>query len=59
MGPRGIGTMAAMMVVGRLIGRVDTRLLLGIGLGAHGLGVLRDDRLDAGRLADDRSSASA
>lgn len=33
MGPRGIGTMAAMLVVGQLIGRADTRLLLGIGLG--------------------------
>ena len=33
LGPRGVGTMVAMMVVGRLIGRVDTRLLLGIGLG--------------------------
>ena len=33
MGPRGIGTMAAMLIVGRLVGRVDTRLLLGIGLG--------------------------
>jgi MFS transporter, DHA2 family, multidrug resistance protein len=33
LGPRGIGTMAAMMVVGRLIGRVDTRLMLGFGLG--------------------------
>ena len=33
MGPRGIGTMGAMMVVGRLVGRVDTRLLLGGGLG--------------------------
>ncbi len=32
MGPRGIGTMAAMLLVGRLVGRVDTRLLLGIGL---------------------------
>jgi DHA2 family multidrug resistance protein len=32
MGPRGIGTMGAMLVVGRLIGRVDTRFLLGIGL---------------------------
>ncbi len=29
MGPRGIGTIASMM----LVGRVDTRLLLGIGLG--------------------------
>ncbi len=33
MGPRGIGTMVATLVVGRLIGTVDTRLLLGIGLG--------------------------
>ena len=33
LGPRGIGTMAAMLVVGKLIGRVDTRLLLGFGLG--------------------------
>ncbi len=33
LGPRGLGTMAAMMVVGRLIGPVDTRILLGTGLG--------------------------
>jgi DHA2 family multidrug resistance protein len=33
MGPRGIGTMAAMMMVGRLVGRIDTRVLLGWGLG--------------------------
>jgi DHA2 family multidrug resistance protein len=33
MGPRGIGTMAAMMLVGRLVGRFDTRLLLAVGLG--------------------------
>jgi len=32
MGPRGLGTMAAMVVVGRMIGRVNTRVLLGIGL---------------------------
>jgi MFS transporter, DHA2 family, multidrug resistance protein len=32
MGPRGIGTMGAMMVVGKLIGRVDTRFLLAAGL---------------------------
>ena len=31
--PRGIGTMAAMLVVGRLMGRVDTRLMLLFGLG--------------------------
>jgi DHA2 family multidrug resistance protein len=33
LGPRGVGTMVAMLVVGKLIGRVDTRLLLAIGLG--------------------------
>jgi MFS transporter, DHA2 family, multidrug resistance protein len=33
LGPRGLGTMAAMMIVGRLVGQVDTRLLLGVGLG--------------------------
>jgi DHA2 family multidrug resistance protein len=33
LGPRGVGTMAAMMVVGKLIGPVDTRVLLGTGLG--------------------------
>ena len=33
MGPRGIGTMGAMLIVGKLMGRTDTRLLLGLGLG--------------------------
>jgi DHA2 family multidrug resistance protein len=32
MGPRGVGTMAAMLIVGRLVGRIDTRVLLAIGL---------------------------
>src|ERR1700738_875253 len=32
MGPRGLGTMACMFLVGRLIGRIDTRLLLMTGL---------------------------
>ncbi|MBJ7407600.1 MAG: DHA2 family efflux MFS transporter permease subunit [Bradyrhizobium sp.] len=32
MGPRGMGTMVCMFLVGRLIGRVDTRWLLMIGL---------------------------
>ena len=59
LGPRGVGTMAAMLVVGRLIGRVDTRLLLGCRPRPHGLGVLRDDRLDAGRIAMDDRLASA
>jgi DHA2 family multidrug resistance protein len=33
MGPRGVGTMICMFLMGRLIGRVDTRILLAIGLG--------------------------
>jgi DHA2 family multidrug resistance protein len=33
MGPRGVGTMIAMLVVGRFMGRLDTRVLLAIGLG--------------------------
>src|SRR2546422_6165705 len=33
MGPRGIGTMGAMWIVGQLVGRADTRLLLAVGLG--------------------------
>lgn len=32
MGPRGIGTMISMLIVGRLVGRADTRVLLAIGL---------------------------
>jgi MFS transporter, DHA2 family, multidrug resistance protein len=33
MGPRGVGTMISMLIVGRLVGRTDTRVLLAIGLG--------------------------
>ncbi len=33
MGPRGIGTMGAMLIVGQLVGWVDTRLLLAVGFG--------------------------
>src|SRR5258707_11404428 len=32
MGPRGLGTMVCMFLVGRIIGRIDTRVLLMIGL---------------------------
>jgi MFS transporter, DHA2 family, multidrug resistance protein len=32
MGPRGVGTMVCMFAVGKLIGRIDTRVLLMIGL---------------------------
>ncbi len=33
MGPRGLGTMLCMFIVGKLIGKVDTRYLLTVGLG--------------------------
>jgi len=32
MGPRGVGTMMSMLIVGRLVGRTDMRILLAIGL---------------------------
>ena len=32
MGPRGVGTMISMLVVGRLVGKVDTRFCSAIGL---------------------------
>jgi DHA2 family multidrug resistance protein len=36
MGPRGVGTMIGTIVVGRFVGKIDTRLLLAIGLGCSG-----------------------
>jgi len=35
--PRGIGTMAAMLVVGRITGRIDSRLIVSTGLGLAAL----------------------
>ena len=32
MAPRGIGTMAAMMIAGRCANRIDPRLLMGLGM---------------------------
>jgi DHA2 family multidrug resistance protein len=37
MGPRGLGTMLTMFLAGRLLGKVDTRLLLLVGLGLSAL----------------------
>ena len=37
LGPRGVGTMVAMMIVGRLINKVDPRVFLLIGLGLSSL----------------------
>ncbi len=38
MGPRGFGTMVCMFLVGRLIGKVDTRLPADDRASAHGMG---------------------
>ena len=51
--PRGVGTMISMIVVGRLIGKVDARLLIVAGLLLTALLALADDRLHA---ADGRAA---
>jgi len=35
--PRGVGTLISMLLAGRLVGKVDSRLLVGIGVGLMGL----------------------
>ena len=49
--PRGMGTMVAMMIVGRLIGRIDTRLLIltGLGLTALALGTMSTFTLEVSK----------
>ena len=49
MAPRGIGTMLSMFVVSRLIGKVDARWLIAIGLGLCGAVALRHDAVHARR----------
>jgi len=44
--PRGLGSFAAMFVVGRLVGRVDTRLILVTGLGLCALALLQMTHFD-------------
>src|SRR3984957_10515653 len=44
--PRGLGSFAAMFVVGRLVGRVDTRLVLGVGLGLCSLSLYQMTHFD-------------
>ena len=53
MGPRGLGTMVCMFLVGRLIGKVDTQASADDRPAADGLGDVRHDRLDTERLAMD------
>jgi DHA2 family multidrug resistance protein len=37
--PRGIGTLIAMLIAGRLVGKVDLRLIIGVGLAVTALGL--------------------
>ncbi len=46
--PRGLGTMAAMMVVGRLVGKIDPRLLVGFGLSMTALSLYQMTSFDIG-----------
>ena len=43
--PRGLGTLAAMFIVGRLMGTIDARLIIAVGFCADRLLALADDRL--------------
>ena len=44
--PRGLGSFAAMFIVGRLVGRIDTRLILVAGLGLCSLALLQMTHFD-------------
>jgi DHA2 family multidrug resistance protein len=43
---RGLGSFGAMFVVGRMVGRVDTRLILGVGLGLSAIALLQMSHFD-------------
>ncbi len=42
--PRGIGTMCAMMIVGRLIAKIDARVMITLGLGLNALAIWQMSR---------------
>lgn len=44
--PRALGTLVGMLLVTRLVGRIDTRILLGLGLAVTGLSLLLYSRMD-------------
>jgi DHA2 family multidrug resistance protein len=46
--PRGLGTLAAMMVVGRLVSKIDPRLLVGFGLSMTALSLYQMTYFDIG-----------
>ena len=45
--PRGIGTLISMALVGRLAKYIDTRIIMGVGMGSDGLFAPHDDRVRA------------
>jgi DHA2 family multidrug resistance protein len=51
--PRGIGTMIAMMLAGRLMGRVDVRVLIALGLSLTGLSLWEMSRFSFDSTAPD------
>ena len=44
--PRGLGSFGAMFIVGRLVGRIDTRLILGVGLTLSSIALLQMSHFD-------------
>ncbi len=44
--PRGVGTMVSMMLVGRLVGKFDARLIIGVGLGMTALSLWQMTHFD-------------
>ncbi len=57
--PRGLGSFAAMFLVGRLIGRVDTRLILFAGLSLSTLALWQMTQFDLSMGSHGRSSSPA
>jgi len=50
--PRGIGTLTAMLLMGRLVGKIDSRLIIAIGFGLNGLALWAMTHMALGQ--DDR-----
>ncbi|RYF99792.1 MAG: DHA2 family efflux MFS transporter permease subunit, partial [Caulobacteraceae bacterium] len=44
--PRGLGSFLAMIIVGQIVGRVDTRLILAVGLGLNGYALWQMTQFD-------------
>jgi DHA2 family multidrug resistance protein len=44
--PRGLGSFLAMIIVGQIVGRIDTRLILAVGLGLNGFALWQMTQFD-------------